>query len=703
MEAPPRIPLPAAPRPNSPSLRNPLLADSPVLRTPSSKLSLRPIPPSEPSLAIDTLPAEIQWQILLDLPFESLVEQCQTSSYYRAICQNNDFWRRKFSKDFPDVFKTVIPPLASGLTENWRQRYEEEYRTKVKIIPGIRYRPGKCIIDLKEAIAKKDYSRVRRILLTDFIPHNKSADRYVIRNKEAFELYYRLLMENRKSIPVTDFLDALAFRAKLNPEGTNSDEIISDGLLVSFLDYLLPTDQEIFNKLVESYPQINSFIVVLAERKNIALLRYLTIRFPRSSEPESSFAVKTDFAKFRALIYQAIFTSDIFLPLTLASLSAAGTEKTSETEQEKKNVELYVYLEMIIRMFLFSGILKPGQRDASEFLNDEYKFLIKNALFAVIDVNPGFLFFFHFRHSELFSNGLGNYLLEELAKTHLDYRTDNPRIVILMEYLFAPERYLTLNPYLLYEWLNSNEFDFEMSPGFSKDLINHCHLLDLELPSGFLFHLACLGRDFDQIQKVLVLSNNSPDPYTPTLNYFLRTIDYFHHDGIYDSRDEFLGTFQIICEAIFTTPRQLARPEIRGRLLIEAIKKRHFAFFVFIGPYVSLDPVSGTRNEDSKAIPIPLPLLKEAYRAVVRHLTDSDRDPSIAIFTAKDTLEEMEYAFAEDEMKEIIQELEKEYLAGKISEESWRIYHHYLENWEFPPAGRDPSWEESYLDDSDQD
>jgi phosphohistidine phosphatase SixA len=60
------------------------------------------IPPN-----LGSLPPEVVFPILIDLPVQTVLRVCQVSSYLRSFCQSWDFWRDKAYHDFqvpPEVF-----------------------------------------------------------------------------------------------------------------------------------------------------------------------------------------------------------------------------------------------------------------------------------------------------------------------------------------------------------------------------------------------------------------------------------------------------------------------------------------------------------------------------------------------------------------------------------------------------------------------
>jgi hypothetical protein len=54
------------------------------------------------------LPADMKWQILLELDLKSLNGICRTDRAFRELCQTDLFWRAKLDRDFPDRKKRQV-------------------------------------------------------------------------------------------------------------------------------------------------------------------------------------------------------------------------------------------------------------------------------------------------------------------------------------------------------------------------------------------------------------------------------------------------------------------------------------------------------------------------------------------------------------------------------------------------------------------
>lgn len=72
------------------------------------------------------LPVEINDYILLTLPLQSLLKACQTSIYFRDICNDDKFWRDKTSIDYDQITAYDKPQNL-----NWKEYYIKLYNSKI--------------------------------------------------------------------------------------------------------------------------------------------------------------------------------------------------------------------------------------------------------------------------------------------------------------------------------------------------------------------------------------------------------------------------------------------------------------------------------------------------------------------------------------------------------------------------------------------
>ena len=73
---------------------------------------------------MESLPFDVLELIALDLPLESLTKYCRSSKRFQRICENNNFWKRKLAKDYPDVNLEGIPEA------NYQSEYQRLYSTR---------------------------------------------------------------------------------------------------------------------------------------------------------------------------------------------------------------------------------------------------------------------------------------------------------------------------------------------------------------------------------------------------------------------------------------------------------------------------------------------------------------------------------------------------------------------------------------------
>lgn len=62
--------------------------------------------------------AELDWEIALNTDYNTLNKLCQTSKYFKSICNNQLFWFQKYSRDFgiPGIFDVQW-------IDDWRRAY----------------------------------------------------------------------------------------------------------------------------------------------------------------------------------------------------------------------------------------------------------------------------------------------------------------------------------------------------------------------------------------------------------------------------------------------------------------------------------------------------------------------------------------------------------------------------------------------------
>ena len=69
---------------------------------------------------MEELPADVIERMTMELPIKDLLNLCLSQSRgggVRKLCQNDQFWMRRFEKDFPKLFQKL------DKNQNWKQAY----------------------------------------------------------------------------------------------------------------------------------------------------------------------------------------------------------------------------------------------------------------------------------------------------------------------------------------------------------------------------------------------------------------------------------------------------------------------------------------------------------------------------------------------------------------------------------------------------
>lgn len=142
---------------------------------------------------MQNLPRDLDYYLLADVPLEELYHLCQTNKKYRAICQEENMWRIRYARDYPNK------KLATGT-------YRDFYLSPIKIFFNKRH---------IETI------RVMNNQVTNLSP--TSVIKYVTQNKltQARPVYLIILNDNNKNIN-----SIITIENKYNQSG---DKIISSG------------------------------------------------------------------------------------------------------------------------------------------------------------------------------------------------------------------------------------------------------------------------------------------------------------------------------------------------------------------------------------------------------------------------------------------------------------------------------------------
>ena len=121
------IPSPKLPIPSPKSQSQKLSIPSPKMPLPAGKLTSSTINKHDEDYQdinyIENLPHDTIIKIALDLNFDKINDLCTlTTIFNNVICNNNEFWRRKYSVDFSEI------QGPKGTKNNWREVYKNTMR-----------------------------------------------------------------------------------------------------------------------------------------------------------------------------------------------------------------------------------------------------------------------------------------------------------------------------------------------------------------------------------------------------------------------------------------------------------------------------------------------------------------------------------------------------------------------------------------------
>ena len=85
---------------------------------------------------INTLPIELNYEILYHLPIASLLNICSVNTYYASICNDQTFWHKKLCLDYPEYCNNQMNEWK-GITQNltWKDKYLNLVKNKIKLLP----------------------------------------------------------------------------------------------------------------------------------------------------------------------------------------------------------------------------------------------------------------------------------------------------------------------------------------------------------------------------------------------------------------------------------------------------------------------------------------------------------------------------------------------------------------------------------------
>ena len=137
--------------------------------------------------ALQYLPTEAIFTLLLSSDFNNIINLCQTSSTINDICQDDHFWYQKFIQDFDD-----FPKLYN---KSWRQSYEIMLQTN-KILHDMIETNNFLLFEIIDPFIKQ-YLRVRTILPIRVILYYNNSD-------NTFNVEYDTIHDNVRQPRVRD-------------------------------------------------------------------------------------------------------------------------------------------------------------------------------------------------------------------------------------------------------------------------------------------------------------------------------------------------------------------------------------------------------------------------------------------------------------------------------------------------------------------
>ena len=77
---------------------------------------------------MESLPTDVLIQMALEYDLYEILALCRTASRFNTkLCQNNDFWRRKMQRDYPEQFEKI---RQKGINDRWRELYNLNFAFK---------------------------------------------------------------------------------------------------------------------------------------------------------------------------------------------------------------------------------------------------------------------------------------------------------------------------------------------------------------------------------------------------------------------------------------------------------------------------------------------------------------------------------------------------------------------------------------------
>jgi hypothetical protein len=133
---------------------------------------------------------DVQWTIMMNSPFETIIDLCKTNKLYNNICNQQAFWQEKFLQDYPEMYSDILSTDDDGdhgskpidpKTYDWKQAYFKLYRRIDKLAS---FKPL-----VENAIQQRDYSKLRRLLEQITNPATHTDRRFDDNYKQRHQIY----------------------------------------------------------------------------------------------------------------------------------------------------------------------------------------------------------------------------------------------------------------------------------------------------------------------------------------------------------------------------------------------------------------------------------------------------------------------------------------------------------------------------------
>lgn len=156
-------------------------------------------------------------KIALELPPYDLISLCASKkSFYKDICKNNQFWRLKLEKDFPEVFNYILNlglslknpkstymrvfTQLSSLIEKYTTIYLNKKEEEIDILRDVRINKDK-VKDKIYKVLYSAYSDLRKLKIVDSYEQvvTQKLNKY-IKEYNLYEIESKILLNNLREI-----------------------------------------------------------------------------------------------------------------------------------------------------------------------------------------------------------------------------------------------------------------------------------------------------------------------------------------------------------------------------------------------------------------------------------------------------------------------------------------------------------------------